>query len=171
MYFVIKDLALIDPMYQSSLTYVKKLFNDALANSEPSSDIVKRTLILIDAITETLYINICRGLFESHKLLYSFLICTSIKRQASEINETAWTFLLRGAGIYNKAAQPLRPTAIASLVSEGAWDLAYCMQQSLPDSFNGLCDMITQYNKIWEKYVLQDTSGSLVDLPCGYGVS
>ena len=82
MYFVIKDLALIDPMYQSSLTYVKKLFNDALANSEPSSDIVKRTLILIDAITETLYINICRGLFESHKLLYSFLICTSIKRQA-----------------------------------------------------------------------------------------
>ena len=82
MYFVIKDLALIDPMYQSSLTYVKKLFNDALANSEPSSDIVKRTLILIDAITETLYINICRGLFECHKLLYSFLICTSIKRQA-----------------------------------------------------------------------------------------
>ena len=45
------------------------------------------------------------------------------------------------------------------------------MQQSLPDSFNGLCDMITHYNRIWEKYVLQDTSGSLVDLPCGYGVS
>lgn len=33
LYFVISDLALVDPMYQNSLTYVKKLFNDAITNS------------------------------------------------------------------------------------------------------------------------------------------
>lgn len=30
LYFVIGDLAVIDPMYQNSLAYVKKLFNDAI---------------------------------------------------------------------------------------------------------------------------------------------
>lgn len=30
LYFVIADLAGIDPMYQNSLNYVKKLFNDAI---------------------------------------------------------------------------------------------------------------------------------------------
>ncbi len=30
LYFVISDLAGIDPMYQNSLVYVKKLFNDAI---------------------------------------------------------------------------------------------------------------------------------------------
>ena len=33
LYFVISDLAMVDPMYQNSLTYVKKLFNDAIINS------------------------------------------------------------------------------------------------------------------------------------------
>lgn len=32
-YFVIADLAGIDPMYQYSLTYVKKLFNIAIDNA------------------------------------------------------------------------------------------------------------------------------------------
>ena len=30
LYFVISDLAGIDPMYQNSLVYIKKLFNDAI---------------------------------------------------------------------------------------------------------------------------------------------
>eukprot|EP00349_Pseudokeronopsis_sp_Brazil_P003213 CAMPEP_0202960654 /NCGR_PEP_ID=MMETSP1396-20130829/4802_1 /ASSEMBLY_ACC=CAM_ASM_000872 /TAXON_ID= /ORGANISM="Pseudokeronopsis sp., Strain Brazil" /LENGTH=225 /DNA_ID=CAMNT_0049680015 /DNA_START=1697 /DNA_END=2374 /DNA_ORIENTATION=- len=34
LYFVIADLAGIDPMYQNSLKYVKKLFNDAIRNTE-----------------------------------------------------------------------------------------------------------------------------------------
>jgi len=82
LYFVISDLSQIDPMYQNSLTYVKKLFNEALVNSTSSSDLNERIEILKEAITKTLYINICRGLFEAHKLLYSFLICTSIERKS-----------------------------------------------------------------------------------------
>jgi len=34
LYFVITDLAMIDPMYQYSLGYVKKLFNDAIRDTE-----------------------------------------------------------------------------------------------------------------------------------------
>ena len=35
LYFVISDLAGIDPMYQNSLVYVKKLFNDAIVGTPP----------------------------------------------------------------------------------------------------------------------------------------
>lgn len=103
MYFVISDLAVIDPMYQNSLTYVKKLFNDAIIQSQPCETQAERIEVLLSNITKTLYINICRGLFEEHKLIYSFLICTSIKRKGKEINEVAWNYLLRGAGIFDKS--------------------------------------------------------------------
>jgi len=80
LYFVIKDLALIDPMYQNSLGYVKKLFNEALQAAELSDEIEVRTERLLASITESLYVNVCRGLFEAHKLLYSFMICSAIQR-------------------------------------------------------------------------------------------
>jgi len=38
-----------------------------------------RLEILIEDLTRNFFFNICRGLFEKDKLLYSFLIATSIK--------------------------------------------------------------------------------------------
>ena len=43
-----------------------------------SGDIDDLVRELINKITENLYVNVCRGLFESHKIIYSFMICTSI---------------------------------------------------------------------------------------------
>jgi dynein heavy chain len=79
LYFKISDLAGIDSMYQNSLAYVKQLFNKAIAESPAESDLDKRLEILIDRITRILYTNISRGLFERDKLIYSFLIATSIQ--------------------------------------------------------------------------------------------
>jgi dynein heavy chain len=87
LYFVIADLASIDPMYQNSLSYIKKLFNEAIVQTEKNEDLQERIDSLLNSITKMLYINICRGLFEAHKIIYSFLICTSIKRRAKLINE------------------------------------------------------------------------------------
>lgn len=64
LYFVIADLAMIDPMYQYSLSYVKKLFNHAISDSPQDDDLRKRIEILINYITKSIYKNICRGLFE-----------------------------------------------------------------------------------------------------------
>lgn len=57
----------------------------------------KRLKILIDDITRAFYFSICRGLFERHKLLYSFLNSTSILRRGDEINVDEWNFFLRGS--------------------------------------------------------------------------
>ena len=39
---------------------------------------------------------ISRGLFEKDKLVFSFMICTDIMRQAEAIDDMEWNFFLRG---------------------------------------------------------------------------
>ena len=96
MYFVISELSLIDPMYQFSLTFFKKLFNVAMQESPKSNDIQQRLENLNDTITKKMFTDVCRGLFESHKKIYSFLICTSIRREKELILPKEWNLLIRG---------------------------------------------------------------------------
>jgi dynein heavy chain len=56
----------------------------------------------MDQITKILYTNISRGLFEKDKIIYSFLITTSIKRKANEIDEGVWNVLLRGPTVFTE---------------------------------------------------------------------
>jgi len=60
----------------------------------------QRLGILIVSISEILYTNVSRGLFERDKLIYSFLIATSIKRQSKAIDEAVWNLLLRGPTVF-----------------------------------------------------------------------
>jgi hypothetical protein len=46
-YFVIADLAAIDPMYQYSLSYFSKLFGTCIDDAEKSTDLNKRLATLM----------------------------------------------------------------------------------------------------------------------------
>ena len=45
----------------------------------------ERLDLLIDDITVSLFTNVCRGLFEKDKLLYSFMIAVKIRLQSGEV--------------------------------------------------------------------------------------
>lgn len=115
-------------MYQNSLKYVKDLFKMAMQKAKTSDVLEERIQYLSDNITQTLYTNICRGLFESSKLIFSFLICTSIQRRAKSIPEEGWKYLLRGAGVMDKSEQPEFPQGAEDVISSLAWDLAYALE-------------------------------------------
>jgi len=97
LYFVIADLAIIDPMYQYSLEFFSNLFNKRLDKSEKNEDKDKRIIAVIDDITWSFYVSICRGLFEKDKLMYSFLNTTCIFRQSGKISVDEWWFFIRGS--------------------------------------------------------------------------
>ena len=80
LYFVNADLAGIDSMYQFSLPFFQILFLNAMDHTEPGRNLKQRIQNFIDTITYAIFTNTCRGLFESHKLLYSFLIAAEILR-------------------------------------------------------------------------------------------
>ena len=132
-YFVIADLAQIDPMYQFSLAYFTALYNRVIDQAEKSNDLDTRLQTLKEFLTSTSYSNICRGLFETHKLIFSFLMCVQIMREAQQISEIEWNLLLRG-GI---STNPL-PNALSDVISESGWNLLSVLEKTLPEPFQGL---------------------------------
>lgn len=97
LYFVVADLALIDPMYQYSLEFFARLFNRRLDKAEKSTVLEDRLDILLSDVTSSFYLNICRGLFEKDKLLYSFLNSSAILRRSGDITPEEWSSFLRGS--------------------------------------------------------------------------
>ncbi|XP_059176449.1 dynein axonemal heavy chain 6-like [Physella acuta] len=96
MYFVVSDMGEVDPMYQFSLKYFKQLFNNTISTSEKSEELSERLIICLNETTMCIYKNVARGLFEKHKLVFSFLLCSEIMKTEGMITPLEWNFFLRG---------------------------------------------------------------------------
>ena len=98
LYFVLADLNKIDPMYQFSLEWYKKLFKKSI---EKSRDIVEhdRNKSILKEHTLAVYQNASRSLFERHKLLLSLQMCVKLMISKGELNVDDWNFFLRGGTV------------------------------------------------------------------------
>lgn len=96
LYFIICDLAQIDPMYQFSLNYVTRLFVNTIKSCPRMENTKDRCNMFVDKITENIYLNVCRGLFNEHKKIFSFMVATKIMKKAGKIRQLEWDLLLKG---------------------------------------------------------------------------
>jgi dynein heavy chain len=149
LYFVVSDLANIDPMYQYSLEFFTKLYVMRLEKSEKSTDLDQRLQILLNDITRSFYFSICRGLFEKDKLLYSFLNASSILRRNGDIDIDEWNFFLRGSPMDYSDKEK-----VADYVSDDLWK-GLCGLQDAHINFKGLCDSFadTSDKVMWKSYL------------------
>ncbi|ORY49032.1 hypothetical protein BCR33DRAFT_714104 [Rhizoclosmatium globosum] len=109
LFFCITELATIDPMYQYSLGWFMNLFISAISHSEKSENIEQRIVNINEYFTFSLFSNVCRSLFEKHKLLFSFLLCIRMMMNDDKIDMDEWKFLLTGAappGVEKKLPNP-----------------------------------------------------------------
>ena len=144
LYFVIADLGDVDPMYQYSLPWFTMLFVRGISNAVPANDIESRITNLNDYFTYSVYQNICRSLFERHKLLFSFILCIKILQGENVINAEEYRFLLSG----------IAPTRIDCPLPESNWlepnvwsDI--CEMGGLP-VFNELPTLFAKHIKEWQ---------------------
>ena len=110
LFFCISDLALVDPMYQYSLSWFITLFIRGTEEAERDDDVDRRIEILNEYFTYSLYNNICRSLFESHKLMFSLLLTIAIAQQRGDIDAREWRFLLAGPTDTNISEPNPRPS-------------------------------------------------------------
>lgn len=97
LYFIIANLSQVDPMYQYSLSYFTRLYNHCIEDCPKQSTLEARLSVLQLRITSTMFNNVCRGLFEKHKLTFAFLICVNIMLGRGEIVVSEWNLIVRGS--------------------------------------------------------------------------
>lgn len=116
LFFCVSDLSSVDPMYQYSLEWFLGIFVSAISNSKKADAIKQRIININEYFTFSLYNNVCRSLFEKHKLMFSFLLCARILMNREQINMLEWRFLLSG-GMPTKEL----PNPAVSWLSERTW--------------------------------------------------
>jgi len=167
LYFVIADLARIDPMYQYSLDYFVKLFQLRLKYSEHPPELESRLAVLIEDITKSFFFNICRGLFEKDKLLFSFMMAVRIQLGGGSILGREWNFFLRGASV-DSSSKSEPPAFLSDGDGLKAWK-AILGLDSVSDKFVGIEASFKESvsSAIWRQIIEVDDPIDL-DLPEPY---
>ncbi|KAJ8737519.1 hypothetical protein PYW08_000114 [Mythimna loreyi] len=140
LYFAVAQLADIDPMYQFSLKYFTQIFNLVIEKSEKNDVLEIRLDILRREITLSVYRNVSRGLFERHKLVFSFLLNMAIYLDAGLVTPERWNFILRGPA--GSAVVPPKKPAIEAL-TEQMWLATYHLNETDPQ-FAGIAKDCTK---------------------------
>ncbi|XP_049884905.1 dynein axonemal heavy chain 6 [Pectinophora gossypiella] len=136
LYFAVAQLADIDPMYQFSLKYFNQIFNLVIEKSERAESLEKRLEILHREITLSVYRNVSRGLFERHKLVFSFLLNMAIYIDAGLVKQDQWNFILRGAA-GTKVVPPKKP--LLEAMTDQMWLAAHHLEEC-DESFQGIVE-------------------------------
>ncbi|VDQ05732.1 unnamed protein product [Trichobilharzia regenti] len=145
LFFVLNDMSRIDPMYQFSLEAYIDLFTLSIDKSPKSAKLDDRILHLNDYHTYAVYRYTCRGLFERHKLLFSFHICLQILEAAGKVNQDEYNFFLRGGVVLDRENQFDNPCT--SWLTEQCWDNITELDKLA--SFHGIVTSFEQYSRDW----------------------
>lgn len=145
LFFVLNDLGRIDPMYQFALDAYIDLFNMSIDKSPRSGKLDDRIVHLNDYHTYAVYRYTCRGLFERHKLLFSFQICIKILEASGKLNQDEYNFFLRGGIVLDRENQFDNPCS--SWLSELCWDNITELEKLA--NFHGLVTSFEQYGRDW----------------------
>lgn len=130
---MVAGLAEIDPMYQYSLKYFTQVFCNVLRLDHPVQTVEVRIANLMVDELKAIFDNISRGLFENHKIIFSFLLALSVERQEKRVTDEEFNFLTRGA-VGNIRPKKMPPNL---KLSQMQWDTCIYLEDNFPDVFSG----------------------------------
>ncbi|KAG8459526.1 hypothetical protein KFE25_012861 [Diacronema lutheri] len=159
LFFCVADMARVDPMYQYSLPWFVSLFARGIADSAPADTVPARIASLNDFFTFSLYDNICRSLFEAHKLLFSFTVCIKVLMGEQLIDHDEWRFLLSGSALGHAADAP---NPAPAWVTAQVWSSVRSL--ALLPAFVGLAESFAAAVPAWKAF-FDDNDAHRASLP------
>ncbi|XP_051777061.1 dynein axonemal heavy chain 1 [Erpetoichthys calabaricus] len=147
LFFCVSDLSAVDPMYQYSLEWFLSIFMTGIANSERADTVEQRIININTYFTFSLYSNVCRSLFEKHKLMFAFLLCVRILMNEGKIDMGEWRYLLSGGTV-----QAWSPNPAPDWISDRAWQdiLALTGLDNFADFAKSFPENLAGFKKIFD---------------------
>ncbi|MEL7342300.1 MAG: hypothetical protein AAGM67_17590, partial [Bacteroidota bacterium] len=140
LYFLLTKMASIDEMYQFSLELFECYFQKSIRIGEACESQLGRVENLKKSLRKTIYLFVCRGLFERHKLLFATLLCFTLLQRLNDIDQA----------VKNKQliSRFVREQTLSSDCSPIDWlssDLwRKCQSLEELEFFSGFCDDISE---------------------------
>ncbi|XP_025789014.1 dynein heavy chain 10, axonemal [Puma concolor] len=166
LFFVLSEMALVNAMYQYSLIAFLDVFGLSLKKSLPDSILMKRLKNIMDTLTFNIYNYGCTGLFERHKLLFSFNMTIKIEQAEGRVPQEELDFFLKGNVSLEKSHRK-KPCA---WLSDQGWEDIMLLSEMFSDSFGNLPDDVEKHPAVWQEWYDLDSLEQF-PFPLGYDSS
>uniref|UniRef100_A0A670KBP0 Dynein axonemal heavy chain 10 n=1 Tax=Podarcis muralis TaxID=64176 RepID=A0A670KBP0_PODMU len=148
LFFVLSEMALVNTMYQYSLTAFLDVFGLSLRKSIPDTIVAKRLRNIMDTLTFNVYNYGCTGLFEKHKLLFSFNMTIKIEQADHRVPQEELDFFLKGNISLEKSARK-KPCA---WLSDQGWEDVIRVSELFPEEFGSLASDLEDNPDEWKAW-------------------
>lgn len=164
LYFAMAGLSALNKMYEISLTSFLSVFSRSLADSRRSGVLETRLQNIVAKSTEDAYDYTCTGVFEKHKLMFSFQLACMIMEGEGNLNREELNVFLKGDTSLEAPAE----SSPHPWVSAGGWkDL---IKVGSLDGFEGLTDSVRSNGEAWRAWYDMEAPEE-GQLPDGFGDS
>lgn len=148
LFFVLSEMSSVNSMYQYSLASYLEVFEYSLRKSMPDTIIVKRLRNIMDTLTHNVYNYGCTGIFEKHKLLFSFQITIKLEQDEGRVHQEQLDFLIKG----NVALEKSKRKKMHAWIPDEGWEDIVRLQEVGGDKFATLMDDIDRNGNAWKEW-------------------
>ncbi|NWH62016.1 DYH10 protein, partial [Geococcyx californianus] len=148
LFSALSEMVLVNIMYQYSLASFLEIFGLSLQKSMPSPVLQKRLKNIMNKLTFSTYNYGCLGLFEKHKLLFSFNMTVRIEQGDGRVPQEELEFFLKGNISLEKSA---RKKPYTWLPDQGWEDLIH-LSELFPEKFESLPDDVEKNPDVWKNW-------------------
>ena len=146
LFFVLSEMATINSMYQYSLASYLEVFEFSLRKSMPDTVIQKRLRNIMDTLTHNVYNYGCQGIFEKHKLLFSFQITIKLEQDEDKVKQDELDFFIKG----NVALEKAKRSRPHSWIPETGWEDLVRLSEVSAGPFGSLLDDVEKNGPEWK---------------------
>ncbi|KAH8417458.1 hypothetical protein KR222_000260 [Zaprionus bogoriensis] len=146
LFFALADMATVNSMYQYALAAYLELFVYSLRKAVPDTVLNKRLNNIIKTLTEMVYCYGCTGIFERHKLLFSFQIATKLAQRDGVLSQQEIDFFIKGNIALTKSERS-NPT---KWLPEKSWEDLLKLSFDFSETFGSLPDHFSRNLDEWK---------------------